>query len=115
MNFVAIEFDNGVNGAHVKGYLRIPNDFNPLWHLGFRKYLSEKYQPTSSILIYPLRIHQDPNSMGKPIPGYKNMEDDFNMALRSNIYYPIGDETSNIRREWAMMDPRSCDFVKKNR
>ena len=43
MNFAAIEFDNNLNNTHVLGYLRIPEDFNSLWSMGFRDYIIEKY------------------------------------------------------------------------
>ena len=39
MNFVAIEFYNGLNNTHVLGYLKIPEDFDSLWGMGFRNYI----------------------------------------------------------------------------
>ena len=40
MRIVGIDFDNGSNGTHTLGYLRIPDDFSPSWQIGFRTYLA---------------------------------------------------------------------------
>lgn len=114
MKFYGIEFDNGVNNTHVKGYLRAPEQFNPSWHLGFRTYLVDKYKATN-LTIYNINTRLTPDTMGHDLTGYHNMEDDFNLALRSNFYYPIDDVTDNIRRQWARLDPASPDFRMKER
>ena len=115
MNYVAIEFDNGVNNTHVLGYLRTPDDFHPLWSIGFRQYLIDTYKVKGTVRIYPLRVRPTPENMGKDLPGYKNMEDDFNQALGSDFYYPISPATNSIRRQWSKLDPKSPDYLAKNR
>lgn len=115
MKFVAIEFDNGLNNTHTMGYLRIPEQFNPVWHLGFRDYLREKYKVSGGIKIYNLNLRTNSDTIGLTVPGYTNMEDDFNLALRSNNYYPPDEDTDNIRRQWAKLDPISPDFCVKER
>ena len=112
MRFVAIEYKSGNN--KVLGFLRIPEDFPVSWHLGFREYLTDK-KNASNITIYPLNIHMTSDTMGKTPSDCINMEDDFNLALRSNNYYPICDETDAIRRSWSKMDPRSLDYGAKGR
>lgn len=115
MNFVAIEFDNHVNNTHVKGYLRIPSNFDPVWHLGFRKYLRDKYK-SLNIKIYPLNIHQnESDTIGKDIVGFKNMEDDFILALRNTCYYPNNERNNHVLRQWAMLDPMTESFTVKER
>jgi len=114
MRFVAIEFKDD-QGAHVKGYLRIPMNFTSGWHIGFMRYLQSKYNTKSPIQIYPLHVHLTPSTMGKRLAGYVNMEDDFNMALRSNCYYPLGEETDYVRRSWTQLDPMSHDYKRKHR
>ena len=117
MSYVAIEFDNKVNNTHVKGYLRIPDNFNGSWSLGFRNYLRDKYKITGDLKIYPLHVkinHGEKSPSVSPI-GYTNMEDDFNLALRSNTYYPRSPESDATRREWSMLDPLSQDFTVKER
>lgn len=114
MRFVAIEFKNKKNGTDTKGYLRIPENFNTNWSMGFRQYLIDTYG-AECLNIYPLNVHLDSDTMGRAIVGYSNMEDDFNMALRSNIYYPPSPNNDNIRRAWSMLDPMQEYFVKKER
>lgn len=115
MKFVGVEFDNGVNNTHKRGYLRIPEQFDPAWHLGFRDYLREKYKVKGGIKVYNINVHLTSDTMGHDLPGYDNMEDDFNLALRSNTYYPPDEENDHIRRQWSMLDPMSPDFHPKER
>lgn len=70
MNFVAIEFDNGINNTHVLGYLKVPDNFHYLWAMGFRDYIRDTYK-ASNVHIYPLRARRgneetdgDPNIVG---------------------------------------------------
>ena len=56
MNYAAIEFYNGLNNTHVLGYLRIPEDFNSLWAMGFRNYIIDKYFVKGLVKIYPLKV-----------------------------------------------------------
>lgn len=115
MSFVAVEFDNGVNNTHVVGYLRIPENFHSSWSLGFRCYIADMYNVKGPIEIYPLNVRLTNDTMGSDIAGYTNMEDDFNMALRSNHYYPECADTDFIRRQWSMLDPMSPDYHVKER
>lgn len=116
MTFVAVEFDNKVNNTHVQGFLRIPTGFNPKWHLGFRQYLIDTYKIIDPIQIYPLNVRLTTDEMGKRCRGsYKNMEDDFNLALRSLKYYPMSKENDSIRRQWSKLDPSSPDYRIKDR
>ena len=110
MNFVAVEFDNRMNNTHVLGYLRTPNNFHPLWSIGFRQYLSDKYKVKDGVRIYPLRVKQNSDNMGKDLPGYTDMEEDFISALKSNYYYPICATNDSIRRQWSMFDPAKPDY-----
>lgn len=112
MRFVAVEYKSGNN--KVLGFLRIPEDFPVSWFLGFREYLSVE-KKANDIKIYPLNISMNSDTMGKTPSDCTNMEDDFNLALRSNKYYPICDETDAIRRSWSKMDPRSLDYCVKGR
>lgn len=114
MRFVAIEYKDGTNNTDVKGYLRIPDNMPPNWTNGYRKYLKDVKKVKDSIDIYPLNIHLNSDTMGKPPTGYVNLEDDFNLALRSTKYYPIVPYEAT-RRAWSMMDPMSPDFVPKER
>lgn len=110
MAFVAIEYGQGDN--RTLGYLRIPSNFNPKWHLGFRKYLSQKYKATE-IKIYPIPVHQNTDTITIAPVGYKDMEDDFNLALQSFEYYPPTQVNSDIRRSWMKSTPRSAYFKEK--
>lgn len=115
MNYVAVEFDNGLNNTHVLGYLRTPDDFHPLWSIGFRQYIIDTYKVNKgTVKIYPLRVRLTSETMGKDIVGYKNMEDDFNMALSSDFYYPISPTTNSIRRQWSKLSPKSPDYCAKD-
>lgn len=116
MNFVAIEFDNGVNNTHALGYLKVPDNFHYLWAMGFRDYIRETYKATD-VRIYPLRVrHGNEETDGDPnLVGYTNMEDDFIKALRSNYYYPVCASTNSIRRQWSMLDPMTPDYTPKER
>ena len=116
MRFVAIEFDNSLNNTHVRGYLKIPENFNGSWSLGFRDYLIDKYKVKGDIKIYPLHFHVNHGDNGSVAPaGYANMEDDFNLALRSNTWYPRSPQSDATRREWSMVDSVSQDFTVKER
>lgn len=110
MSYVAIEFDNGVNNTHVLGYLRIPNQFHPLWSTGFRSYLVDKYKVPGKVLIYPLRVRENPDSIDLDHSGYTDMRDDFSSALRNIAYYPACSITNAIRRQWSGLDPESPDY-----
>lgn len=112
MRFVAVEYRSGNN--KVLGFLRIPENFPVSWHLGFREYLTIEKKATN-IKIYPLNISMNSDTIGKTPSDCTNMEDDFNLALRSNNYYPICDETDAIRRSWSRMDPKSLDYRPKGR
>ena len=114
MRFVAIEYKDGTNNNNVKGYLRIPDNMPTNWSDGYRKYLKDKKKVIDDIKIYPLNIHLNEDTMGKAPLGYTNMEDDFNLALRSNKYY-FSQCSEAIRRAWSKMDPMCPDFVSKER
>lgn len=114
MNFVAIEFDNGMNNTHVLGYLKIPDNFHSLWAMGFRNYIVDKYFVKGLVKIYPLRVRNTSEKMGRDIPGYTNMEDDFKAALSSTYYYPECASTNTIRRQYSMLDPKSLDYTSKD-
>lgn len=114
MQFVAIEYDNNVNNTHMKGYLKIPDNFNNTWSIGFRNYLIDKYKATA-LKIYPLNFKVNHGDNGSVVPNYTNLEDDFNFALRSNTYYPISPDSDATRRAWSMLDPISPDFTPKER
>lgn len=111
MSYVAVEFDNGTNHTHVNGYLRIPDQFHPLWSFGFRTYLVEKYKVTGEVKIYPLRVRETPDNMGNGPINYTDMRDDFSLALGSNVHYPICAITNSIRRQWSTLDPKSPDYM----
>lgn len=115
MRFVAIEYIDGTNNNKVLGYLRIPENMPAIWSNGYRDYLRDKKKVSGDIQIYPLNVHLlTPDTMGKAPTGYTNLEDDFNLALRSNKYYP-SESSETIRRAWSMMDPMSQDFAPKER
>lgn len=114
MRFVAVEYKDGTNNNQVKGYIRIPDNMPPIWSNGYRDYLKEKKRVIGDIKIYPLNIHLNSDTMGKAPLGYTNLEDDFNLALRSNKYYP-NESFAAVRRAWSMMDPMSPDFAPKER
>lgn len=115
MSFVAVEFGEKANASYILGYLRIPEDFPPTWHLGFRRYLKDKYKISGQLKIYPLPVHQNQNTLTINPVGYKNMEDDFNLAIQSTKYYPICDETDAIRRSYSKLDLMSADYKEKRR
>ena len=115
MRFVAIEYDIPNTSNHVKGYLRIPDNVPANWHMGYYNYLREEKSIVSDIKIYPLNVHLDSNTMGKVITGYTNLEDEFNLALRSNKYYPISEEYDAVRRSFSKLDPMSPDYMVKGR
>lgn len=115
MRFVAIEYKDGTNNNNVLGYMRIPENMPSIWTYGYRAYLRDKKKVTGEIKIYPLNAHlMDSDNMGKAPLGYTNLEDDFNLALRSNKYYEEC-QSECIRRAWSMMDPMSPDFAPKER
>ena len=114
MNFVAIEFYNGLNNTHVLGYLRIPEDFNSLWDMGFRNYIIDKYFVKGLVKIYPLKVSYTTGMNGLDIPGYTNMEEDFKAALSSTYYYPECTSTNAIRVQYSKLDPRSPDYTSKD-
>ena len=114
MNLVAIEFDNTINNTHKKGFLRIPYDFNSTWNIWFLNYLKDKYG-AEEISIYPLNIQSSFENHSAAILNYDNMEDDFILALRSNIYYPDNDDNNYIRRQWASLDLTTSSFTVKER
>jgi hypothetical protein len=113
MRFVSVEYKSGNN--KVLGFLRIPDNFPAQWPIGFIEYLKEEKKAVGDIIIYPLNIKVTSDIMGKLPSGCTNMEDDFNLALRSNKYYPQCDTTDAIRRAWSNMDPRSLDYSVKGR
>lgn len=116
MKFVAIEFRNGVNNTNMLGYLKIPDSFDPMWSVGFRCYLMDKYMiPNGVIRIYPLKFRNTPEAMGRDIAGYTNLEDDFNLALRSTYYYPNDPDSDRIRRQYSVLDPMCPDYRVKER
>ena len=114
MNFVAIEFDNGLNNTHMLGYLKIPEDFNSLWAMGFRNYIIDKYFVKGLVKIYPLKVSYTTGMNGLDIPGYTNMEEDFKAALSSTYYYPECASTNSIRVQYSKLDPRSPDYTSKD-
>ena len=115
MRFVGIEYDIPNTSNHTKGYLRIPDSMPPGWFIGYEDYLKKEKKVVSKIHIYPLNIKLDSDTMGSAITGYDNLEDEFNLALRSNKYFPRCEETDAIRRAWSMMDPVSPDYAPKER
>lgn len=114
MDFVAIEFDNGLNNTHVLGYLKIPDNFHSLWAMGFRNYIIDKYLVKGLVKIYPLKVSYTTGMNGLDIPGYTNMEDDFKAALSSTYYYPECDSTNTVRRQYSTLDPKSPDYTSKD-
>ena len=114
MNFVAIEFDNGLNNTHMLGYLRIPEDFNYFWAMGFIDYVTDKYHAIGPIKVYPLKVSYTTGMDGLDIPGYTDMEEDFKEALSSTHYYPECDSTNAIRVQYSKLDPRSPDYTSKD-
>ena len=112
MRFVAIEFESKSNNTHVHGYLRIPDNFIH-WTIGFSEYLRDKYK-AKNISIYPLNVSIDSYIVSCDKTA-KNMEDDFILALRSNIYYPESINSSILRYQWASMDPSTSSFTVKER
>lgn len=114
MRYVGIEFTIRNVSNEYKGWLKIPNDFPPNWHIGFVKYLKDNKNVTK-IDIYPYKIDTNPEDMGDGPRGWINMEDDFNLALRSNKYYPPTKENQHIRRLWSTFDPVNLTYAPKGR
>lgn len=108
MRIVGIDFDNGSNGTHTLGYLRIPDDFSPSWQIGFRTYLANTYKATN-IKIYPLNVPVGVNATDivddYTLRSRINMDQDFNNAINCTKAYPECDENNAIRRQWQTMYP----------
>lgn len=112
MKYVAVEYHNGKNNTDVKGFLTIPDEFSYNWEFGFRKYIKDTYSVKGEILIYPLNIQlMITEKMGNTPPGYSSVREDFEKAIKSNIYYPFNNDDCNyIRRQWAKMDLTSPGY-----
>ena len=117
MRFVAIEYNiPSLVNKPFKGYLRIPDDFPSSWVVGFDAYLRREKKVKGEITYYPLNIRtMTPLGMGKDIPGYDNLEDDFNLAIRSTKYFPSNPDNDAIRRAWSKRDSMSPDYAPKER
>jgi hypothetical protein len=116
MRFVGIEYDVPNTNKRLKGFLRIPENFPPYWIGGFIEYLRDSKNITGNIDVYPLNVRtMTPDKMGKPIAGYDDLEDDFNLAIRSNKYYPSCPQNDAIRRCWSKLDPTTPTYAPKER
>lgn len=114
MRYVAIEYYvNGVSEPY-KGYLKIPTDFPDGWAMGFIQYLKDE-KNARNVRVYPYKVVPTPRTLGDGVENFKNMEDDFILALRSNKYFPPNPKNQRIRRMWAMSDPKYATFAPKER
>lgn len=113
MRFIAVELGVKTSANYILGYLRVPDDLPPSWFIGFRQYLIDKYKVEPK--IYPIPVHQNTTSMTVYPKGYTNMEDDFNLALRSLKYYPSSQDNDATKRAYAKLDPTSSMFIEKKR
>lgn len=113
MRYVAIEYHAPKTNENYKGFLSIPEEFPATWSLGFRDYIRDKNDMTScdEINIYPINLPTDHYSMGITPKGYKNMYDDFVLALRSVKYYPPCQRNDAIRRMWSKHSLQTQTFA----
>lgn len=113
MRYVAIEYHAPKTNQNYKGFLSIPEEFPGNWSNGFVDYIRDKNNMTScdDVDIYPLNLPTNHYSMGITPNGYKNMYDDFVLALRSNKYYPSNKQNDAIRRMWSKHTPQTQTFA----
>ena len=67
MRYVAIEFYAKSDHSDMKGFLTIPDQINPLWSKGFRKFLRDKYLVDGPIKIYPLSVKYNKDNITNEI------------------------------------------------
>lgn len=111
MRYSAIEYKT--NGADVKGFIQIPEDFIPSWYLGFQNYLREKDMVRSPIYVYPLNVKTDSDYNGKALAGYTDLSSKFSEVVNSLEYYPKCSLSDSMRRSWAKLNPKNSSLKEK--
>ena len=113
MRWIAIEYNLKNWDKPFKGMIRIPDTFPGSWQIGFRKYLKEEQKALEPITIYPYKLELDPDWMGDPPKGYRDMTNEFCAALRNRKYYPISPENDAIRRAYSSFSSQYQNFYSR--